>query len=879
METSPKKDDIFQADTQMRAAPTIPADIPSDGGGGGGGSSGGNGFGQLYSSAASRATPPTPMPAGSEEAAMVDPCKETTEGKPLCFGHFRVVKLLGRGGMGDVYLARDTRLDRLVAVKTLRPEVAALHPNVTQRFLQEARSAAKLTHSNVVQIYFSGVEGETPYFAMELVQGRSLRETLEEDGPFPVDKALDCALQAAKGLRAAAENGIAHRDIKPANLMIDAEGTVKIADFGLAKNLESSLELTQSGALVGTPYYMSPEQSEGDDVSFRSDIYSLGATLYHLLAGRPPFQADTPARLMLKHITEPLPRTPEMVKMLGGAVFSLLEKMMAKNAAARHASYDELISELEGLLRLSRMEESSCVELVAARRQLSALKMALGAAAVGLLGIGALVGALWNTALAKRLTGSAPSAAISPAASAASLAEAGSNSAGLKLDYNNIPLAFRSKPDVIITADKVPASIKRNEATFHEFHRLLIHYEFRELIAICEKSGPSDPEKLVASQALNAAQTQMREQMRRLSAKLDLSETIAVQAEGQAWQLVSLGNEDTLVFRPLSIDARKAEAASFEIKWSDLAPAVAMDLFRQSADKISERSRLFLIFWALSFQIEPLSDERADFDRYAQDFATLLKAMREAENNLIEQSEQAALAVSAATTEAAVVEMAPGASGAGVASGFVAKPASVSLLKLLPQELAEKPEWRGQFLGALLGYDHGEASKLLLDVSGALPEAAGATLASAQPILGLEVRERLEKLQSAALTFAGGGGGERVEVVVDGKRYALLDVRGLNEPREPVWLDFQSADDPEAVPFEIAWRDLSPAVALDLFRRVASLSDRSDQLFLAYWAAMFDLSLTDAEIAAGLRKPVSLEEWSAQLSDIMDANRPPAPKK
>jgi len=274
---------------------------------------------------------------------------------PTRLGVFEIVRILGEGGMGKVYLARDTELDRLVALKTLRPELAATG-HMTERFVQEARSAAKLSHPNIVQVFTAGVDRAVPFFAMEAVDGLSLKDHLQQDGPFSVERGLDIVLQTAKGLKAAWEAGIVHRDIKPGNLMLDRNGIAKITDFGLAKNLASAMDLTRTGAMVGSPYYMSPEQSEGSKhVNFTADIYSLGATLYHLIVGLPPFNADSPLSLMLMHAKEPVPRHERLAGLHEGQIHRLINRMMAKKPEDRHESYDELIHEMERLLALERV--------------------------------------------------------------------------------------------------------------------------------------------------------------------------------------------------------------------------------------------------------------------------------------------------------------------------------------------------------------------------------------------------------------------------------------------------------------------------------------------------------------------------------------------
>src|SRR5579872_735522 len=220
-------------------------------------------------------------------------------------GAFRIVERIGRGGMGDVYRAHDDELDRDVAVKTISKALSA-DPSFVVRFKEEARAAAKLSHGNIVQVHAAGETEGTLYFAMELVPGRSLGDRLR-DGPIEWHEAVRYTVQAARGLEAAATHGIVHRDVKPENLLVSSDGHVKVADFGLAKRLQENGVNTASGIIVGTPRYMSPEQAQGDALDFRADMYSLGATLFHLVAGRPVFDGASAMKLCMKHIQESPP--------------------------------------------------------------------------------------------------------------------------------------------------------------------------------------------------------------------------------------------------------------------------------------------------------------------------------------------------------------------------------------------------------------------------------------------------------------------------------------------------------------------------------------------------------------------------------------------
>ncbi|HEX8204282.1 MAG TPA: serine/threonine-protein kinase, partial [Isosphaeraceae bacterium] len=202
-------------------------------------------------------------------------------------GDFRVERRLGQGGMGEVYLAHQVSLDRKVALKVLRPDLLT-NPTVLSRFEAEATAVAKLNHPNIVHVYTLGDVDDLRYIAMEYVPGMNLREFLNRKGPPDLPQALAFMKQAALAIAAAGEVGLIHRDIKPENLLLNRKGQLKVADFGLCREQgDETLHLTQPGVTLGTPLYMSPEQVQGQPLDHRSDLYSLGVTFYHLLAGFP----------------------------------------------------------------------------------------------------------------------------------------------------------------------------------------------------------------------------------------------------------------------------------------------------------------------------------------------------------------------------------------------------------------------------------------------------------------------------------------------------------------------------------------------------------------------------------------------------------------
>jgi eukaryotic-like serine/threonine-protein kinase len=211
---------------------------------------------------------------------------------------YRPVRLLGHGGMATVELAQDIELDRPVAIKRLADNLAA-NDEYKHRFLREARLAARLSHPNIVAVYDAGADNGIPFIVMEYVEGETVSDLLRRRGRLEPAEAVAFALQACAGLQTAHEAGLVHRDVKPQNLLVTPDGTLKIGDFGIARSLDGT-QLTQAGTVLGTAGYLAPEQAAGEQVTAAADIYALGAVLYELLTGRPPYEADTLAELFVK---------------------------------------------------------------------------------------------------------------------------------------------------------------------------------------------------------------------------------------------------------------------------------------------------------------------------------------------------------------------------------------------------------------------------------------------------------------------------------------------------------------------------------------------------------------------------------------------------
>ncbi|MFC1587050.1 serine/threonine protein kinase, partial [Planctomycetota bacterium] len=262
----------------------------------------------------------------------------------------RLTDLIARGGMGLVYKAKHLVLKKNVAIKILSSTMA-FDREYIDRFLSEAKLAAQLDHTNIIQIHDVGKQKGVFFIHMQYVDGESVRDLIEKKGLFDPLTALRIAGHTAEGLACAHNNGIVHRDIKPANIMIDKSGVVKIADFGLAKNVHLSQSRTVTGQVLGTPYFMSPEQCGGQQLDHRSDQYSLGATLYYMLVGQYPFDAEETLNIMLKHKQEPLTFTSAISDLIPPPVQALIKRMMAKNPRDRFQTTQELIAAIISIIR------------------------------------------------------------------------------------------------------------------------------------------------------------------------------------------------------------------------------------------------------------------------------------------------------------------------------------------------------------------------------------------------------------------------------------------------------------------------------------------------------------------------------------------------
>ncbi len=279
------------------------------------------------------------------------------QGRPqsLILGEYVLLDILGKGGMGVVFRARHRLMDRVVALKTL--SMTAIKPDTVPRFYREVKAAARLSHPNIVTAYDAGEHAGTHYLVMEYVVGRDLAAIVKEKGPLPLRQAIDCVQQAARGLEYAHKHGVVHRDVKPSNLLLDQEGVVKILDMGLARLNENlagvpvAMEITGAGQILGTIDYMSPEQAEDvHSADHRSDIYSLGCTLFYLLTRRPPYGGETVVKRILAHRDEPIPSVTELRPDCPETLDAAIRQMLAKRPEDRPQGMAEIIVALENCL-------------------------------------------------------------------------------------------------------------------------------------------------------------------------------------------------------------------------------------------------------------------------------------------------------------------------------------------------------------------------------------------------------------------------------------------------------------------------------------------------------------------------------------------------
>ncbi len=266
-------------------------------------------------------------------------------------GPYVLKKRLGSGGMGTIYLAVDEKLGRTACVKILKPELSK-QPGFLETFAKEAQITASISHPNVVQVYHFGTERGVSYLAMELLNGGSLDDLMNREGKLSEQRALEIGIQAARGLKEAFSRGLLHRDVKPGNVLFSHDGTAKIVDFGLSMPLDEAREY--DGEVWGTPYYVAPEKLDSKGEDCRSDIYSLAASLFHAMAGRAPFEADTVSLVAWKHLKAGRVSLKTFAPHIHNETARVINRALEREPSARYQNYDEFIDALEYALKTSK---------------------------------------------------------------------------------------------------------------------------------------------------------------------------------------------------------------------------------------------------------------------------------------------------------------------------------------------------------------------------------------------------------------------------------------------------------------------------------------------------------------------------------------------
>ena len=276
----------------------------------------------------------------------------------LLLGRYEIIEKIGEGGMSVVYKAKDRLLNRYVAIKILRPEFIK-DENFVENFRKESQAAAGLSHPNIVNVYDVGREGNIHFIVMELIDGKSLSQIIEEQGRLDYKDAINIAQQVASALSLAHKNQIIHRDVKPHNILITSSGIAKLADFGIARAVSKESIEEGNEKIMGSVHYFSPEQARGAYVDERSDIYSLGIVLFEMLTGKVPFDGDNPISIALMHVNDPIPSVTSIVKGIPPQLEKVIEKATNKYQSNRYKSADEMITDLDNIDFITKVMGSS----------------------------------------------------------------------------------------------------------------------------------------------------------------------------------------------------------------------------------------------------------------------------------------------------------------------------------------------------------------------------------------------------------------------------------------------------------------------------------------------------------------------------------------
>jgi eukaryotic-like serine/threonine-protein kinase len=283
-------------------------------------------------------------------------------------GRYELEHVVGSGGMSTVYCALDTMLERHVALKILHDQYGG-DPEYVERFRREARAVAQLSHPNIVTVIDRGEEDGKQFIVFELIEGENLKELVDRGGPMPVRRVLEVGLEVGRALAFAHAQGLVHRDVKPQNVLLNGDGQAKVTDFGIVRSLDA-VGHTETGTVLGTSHYIAPEQARGERVDAQTDVYSFGVVLYELLTGEVPYPGDNFLTVAMKHVNEPVPSVLERRPDTPLRLASVIERSMAKLPAERPASMNEVVAELEAVLReLNARDDGDATMIVRPKAQ------------------------------------------------------------------------------------------------------------------------------------------------------------------------------------------------------------------------------------------------------------------------------------------------------------------------------------------------------------------------------------------------------------------------------------------------------------------------------------------------------------------------------